>query len=122
MRLGVLPFAVGTTFADLERSWRAAEDIGFDALWTVDHLTASGDMRPAWEASSLLVAMAARTRTIPVGVLVFDVLLRHPFIMAGAVAVAQAMSGGRVRVGIGIGDKFSKVDGRASIGGRSGAQ
>lgn len=113
MRLGVLPFSVGSRFADLERSWLTAEEAGFDALWTVDHLTPSVELTPAWEASSLLVAMAARTRTISIGVLVFDVLLRHPFIMAGAVAVAQALSGGRVQVGFGIGDKFSKVDHKA---------
>ncbi|MDQ3381883.1 MAG: LLM class flavin-dependent oxidoreductase [Actinomycetota bacterium] len=110
MRIGVLPFALGSGFADLERSWRAAEEAGFDALWTVDHATPTPDLRPAWEASSLLVAMAARTRTIQVGVLVFDVLLRHPFILAGSFAVAQAVSGGRVRVGLGVGDKFSRLD------------
>lgn len=110
MRLGVLPFAVGSAFADLVGSWRAAEDVGFDALWTVDHTTPTADLRPAWETSSLLVAMAARTRTIPVGVLVFDVLLRHPFHVAGSVAVAQALSDGRVRVGLGVGDRFSRLD------------
>lgn len=110
MKIGVLPFPLGSTFADLEGSWRAAEDAGFAALWTVDHATPTVDLRPAWEASSLLVAMAARTRTIPIGVLVFDVLLRHPVILAGSVAVAQAVSGGRVRVGLGVGDAFSKLD------------
>lgn len=110
MRIGVLPFALGSSFPDLEGSWRAAEEAGFDSLWTVDHATPTDDLRPAWEASSLLVAMAARTRTISVGVLVFDVFLRHPFILAGSIAVAQAVSGGRVRVGLGIGDKFSQLD------------
>ncbi len=57
MRLGVLPFAVGSAFADLIGSWRAAEDVGFDALWTVDHTTPTADFRPAWETSSLLVAL-----------------------------------------------------------------
>jgi len=42
--------------------------------------------------------------------MVFDALLRHPFIVAGSVAVAQALSGGRVQVGLGVGDKFSKLD------------
>lgn len=110
MRIGVLPLALGSSFPDLERSWRATEEAGFDALWTLDHATPTSDLRPAWEASSLLVAMAARTRTIPVGALVFDAFLRHPFILAGSIAVAQAISGGRVRVGLGIGDQFSKVD------------
>jgi len=110
MRLGVLPFAVGATFADLTESWQAAEEVGFEAVWTVDHATPTAELRPAWEASSLLVALAARTRTISVGVLVFDVLLRHPFHVAGSVAVAQALSGGRVRVGLGVGDKFTQLD------------
>lgn len=105
-----MPFALGATFADLEQSWLAAEDAGFAALWTVDHATPTNSLQPAWEGSSLLVAMAARTRTIPVGVMVFDVLLRHPFIVAGSIAVAQALSGGRVRVGLGVGDKFSELD------------
>ena len=110
MRIGVLPFAVGAAFADLEQSWIAAEEAGFAALWTVDHATPTPELPVAWEASSLLVAMAARTRAISVGVLVFDVLLRHPFAVAGSVAVAQAVSGGRVRVGLGVGDKFSRLD------------
>src|SRR5437879_6444039 len=110
MRVGVLPFALGTSFPDLVGSWRAAEEAGFAALWTVDHATATADLRPAWEASSLLVAMVGCTQTIPVGVLVFDVLLRHPFMVAGSVAVAQALSGGRIRVGLGVGDKFSQLD------------
>jgi alkanesulfonate monooxygenase SsuD/methylene tetrahydromethanopterin reductase-like flavin-dependent oxidoreductase (luciferase family) len=110
VRLGILPFAAGSSLVELERSWQAAEEAGFDDLWTVDHTTASAQLGPAWEASSLLVAMAARTRAISVGVLVFDVFLRHPFILAGAAAVAQALSGGRVRVGLGIGDKFSRLD------------
>lgn len=108
MRIGVVPFPLGASFAGLEGSWRAAEEAGFDSLWTVDHATPTPDLRPTWEASSLLVAMAARTQTIPVGVLVFDVLLRHPFILAGSIAVAQAMSRGRVRVGLGVGDRSSR--------------
>jgi alkanesulfonate monooxygenase SsuD/methylene tetrahydromethanopterin reductase-like flavin-dependent oxidoreductase (luciferase family) len=110
VRVGVVPFAVGAAFADLERSWIEAEKAGFDAVWTIDHATPTPDLRPSWEASSLLVAMAARTRAIPIGVLAFDVGLRHPFTLAGAVAVAQALSGGRVRVGLGAGDAFTKVD------------
>lgn len=110
MRIGVVPFALGSSFADLQASWRAAEEAGFNALWTIDHATPTEDLQPAWEASSLLVAMAARTETIPIGVLVFDVLLRNPFILAGSIAVAQALSAGRVRVGLGIGDTFSRLD------------
>ena len=110
MRIGVVPFALGATFTELEQSWLAAEDAGFAALWTVDHVTHTSKWSPAWEASSLLKAMAARTQKISIGIVVFDVLLRNPFILAGSIAVAEAMSGGRVRVGLGVGDKFSKLD------------
>lgn len=110
MQIGVLPFPLGCPFADLEESWQAAEEAGFHALWTIDHATPTAELTPSWEGSSLLVAMAARTRRIPVGILVFDVLLRHPFVLAGSVAVAQAVSGGRLRVGLGIGDRFSRLD------------
>lgn len=110
MRIGVLPFSLGASFVDLETSWLAAEDAGFASLWTVDHATPTTNLHSAWEASSLLVAMAARTRSIRIGVMVFDALLRHPFIVAGSVSVAQALSGGRVTVGFGVGDNFSKLD------------
>lgn len=110
MKVGVLPFPLGSGFADLVESWRAAEEAGFDALWAIDHATPTADLTPAWEGSSLLVAMAARTESIAIGVLVFDVLLRHPFLLAGSIAVAQSVSGGRLRVGLGIGDKFSRLD------------
>ncbi len=110
MRIGVLPAPLGCSFAELEKSWRAAEEAGFHALWAFDHATPTADRSPAWEASSVLVAMASRTSTIPIGILVFDVLLRHPFILAGSVAVAQVVSDGRIRVGLGVGDKFSRLD------------
>ena len=110
VQIGVLPFPLGCGFADLEESWRAAEDAGFHAVWAIDHATATPELQPAWEASSLLVAMAARTQAIRIGILVFDVLLRHPFVLAGSVAVAQVVSGGRVRVGFGIGDEFTRLD------------
>jgi alkanesulfonate monooxygenase SsuD/methylene tetrahydromethanopterin reductase-like flavin-dependent oxidoreductase (luciferase family) len=110
VRISVLPLPLGCAFADLDASWRAAEDSGFHGVWAIDHATATPDMTPAWEATSLLVALGARTRSIPIGVLVFDALLRHPFVLAGSVAVAQAVSGGRVRVGLGIGDDFSRLD------------
>ena len=110
MRIGVLPAPLGCSFAELMKSWRSAEDAGFHALWAFDHATPTADRSPAWEASSVLVAMASCTCAIPIGILVFDVLLRHPFILAGSVAVAQVVSGGRIRVGLGVGDKFSRLD------------
>jgi alkanesulfonate monooxygenase SsuD/methylene tetrahydromethanopterin reductase-like flavin-dependent oxidoreductase (luciferase family) len=110
MQIGVLPFPLGSRFRDLIESWHTAEEVGFDSLWTMDHATPTPDLTPAWEASSLLVAMTAHTQSIQIGILVFDVLLRHPFLLAGSIAVSQSITDRRLRIGLGIGDRFSRLD------------
>jgi alkanesulfonate monooxygenase SsuD/methylene tetrahydromethanopterin reductase-like flavin-dependent oxidoreductase (luciferase family) len=57
----------------------------------------------AWNAPSLLTAMAGRTESITLAVRVIDVSLRNPFLLAAELAVAQAASGGRLDVGLGAG-------------------
>jgi len=47
--------------------------------------------------------MAGVTEDIGLAVDVLNVSLRHPFLLAGQRAVAQAASGGRVEVGLGAG-------------------
>jgi alkanesulfonate monooxygenase SsuD/methylene tetrahydromethanopterin reductase-like flavin-dependent oxidoreductase (luciferase family) len=47
--------------------------------------------------------MAGLTEHVAVAVDVLNVSLRHPFLLAGQVAVAQAASNGRVEVGLGAG-------------------
>jgi alkanesulfonate monooxygenase SsuD/methylene tetrahydromethanopterin reductase-like flavin-dependent oxidoreductase (luciferase family) len=110
MQIGVLPFPLGSGFRDLVESWHTAEEVAFHSLWTMDHATPTSDLTPAWEASSLLVAMTTQTQSIPIGILVFDVLLRHPFLLAGSIAVAQSLTDRRLRIGLGVGDRFSRLD------------
>ncbi len=63
------------------------------------------------DAPSLLTAMAGRTQHIGLAVHVLNASLRHPFLLAGQLAVAQAHSGGRVEVGIGTGSHhFARYD------------
>jgi alkanesulfonate monooxygenase SsuD/methylene tetrahydromethanopterin reductase-like flavin-dependent oxidoreductase (luciferase family) len=47
--------------------------------------------------------MAGLTEHVALAVDVLNVSLRHPFLLAGQLAVAQAASGGRVEVGLGAG-------------------
>lgn len=57
----------------------------------------------AWDAPSLLVAMAGETSRVRLAVHVLNTALRHPFLLAAQLAVAQAASGGRAEVGLGAG-------------------
>jgi alkanesulfonate monooxygenase SsuD/methylene tetrahydromethanopterin reductase-like flavin-dependent oxidoreductase (luciferase family) len=104
VRIGVKPGQWGWSFAELEASWRAAEESGFDLLSCFDHVTAgpAGDAA-SWDAPTLLCAMAGRTERVRLSVDVLNVALRNPFLLAAQLAVAQAASGGRLEVGLGAG-------------------
>lgn len=83
---------------------QAAEEAGFSALWAFDHLDGSllrgHTMLECW---SLMGAVAASTRTIGVGTLVANIASRPPGVLAAAAASVQAISGGRLRLGLGAG-------------------
>jgi len=104
VRIGVKPGQWGWSFAELEASWRAAEEAGFDVVSCFDHVTAkpAGDAA-SWDAPTLLCAMAGRTERAALSVDVINVALRNPFLLAAQLAVAQAASGGRLEVGLGAG-------------------
>jgi alkanesulfonate monooxygenase SsuD/methylene tetrahydromethanopterin reductase-like flavin-dependent oxidoreductase (luciferase family) len=103
MRIGVKPGQWGWEFDELVACWRAAENAGFDVVSCFDHVSAAPAGLAAWNAPSLLVAMAGVTERVVLAVDVLNVSLRHPFLLAGQLAVAQAASGGRVEVGLGAG-------------------
>jgi alkanesulfonate monooxygenase SsuD/methylene tetrahydromethanopterin reductase-like flavin-dependent oxidoreductase (luciferase family) len=114
VRVGVKPGQWGWTFQELTDSWRAAETVGFDIVSCFDHVSAAPAGFAAWNAPSLLVAMAGLTERVALAVDVVNVSLRHPFLLAGQLAVAQAASGGRVEVGLGAGSyHLARFDHRA---------
>jgi hypothetical protein len=100
MRLGIKPGQLGWSFEQLVESWRVAEDAGFDLISCFDHVTTAPDLEgPAWDAPSLLSAMAGVTSRIALSVDVVNVALRNPALLAAQVAVAQAASGTAPRSG-----------------------
>jgi alkanesulfonate monooxygenase SsuD/methylene tetrahydromethanopterin reductase-like flavin-dependent oxidoreductase (luciferase family) len=114
-RIGIKPGQWGWSFAELRESWRAAEEAGFDLVSCFDHVTAAPAGLSAWDAPSLLVAMGAVTERVGLCVDVLNASLRHPFLLAGQLAVAHAVSGGRVEVGLGAGSfHLARFDHRAT--------
>jgi probable F420-dependent oxidoreductase len=85
---------------------RRAEDVGFDSLWLPDHLLFRFDGSPtqgAWDAWSLLAALAATTRRLELAPLVACVSFRNPALLAKMADTIDEISGGRLILGLGAG-------------------
>jgi alkanesulfonate monooxygenase SsuD/methylene tetrahydromethanopterin reductase-like flavin-dependent oxidoreductase (luciferase family) len=84
--------------------WRRAEDLGFDHLWTYDHLTWDPLAGTPWGATvPTLVAASAVTSRVPLGTWVASPNFRHPVPFARELAALDDVSGGRAVLGIGAG-------------------
>lgn len=95
----------GATYDDLVRVARASEDLGFDAFFRSDHyLAMNADGLPGpTDAWITLAGLARETSTIRLGTLVTSATFRYPGPLAISVAQVDAMSGGRVELGLGAG-------------------
>ena len=83
----------------------AAEEFGFDAFFRSDHFLAmGGDGLPGpTDAWVTLGGIARETERIRLGTLVTSATFRLPGMLAVQVAQVDAMSGGRVELGLGAG-------------------
>jgi F420-dependent oxidoreductase-like protein len=90
-------------FAALREFALAMEAAGFDGLYLYDHLLpiSPPDDAPCLEAWSCLAALAATTRRLTIGTLVGAVTLRPPGLLAKIAATVDAISEGRVEIGLG---------------------
>ncbi|HEX3793809.1 MAG TPA: LLM class F420-dependent oxidoreductase [Acidimicrobiales bacterium] len=95
----------GATYQQLLEAAQAAEAGGFDAFFRSDHyLTMGGDGLPGpTDAWVTLGALARETSRIRLGTLVTSGTFRWPGILAITVAQVDAMSGGRIELGLGAG-------------------
>ena len=107
MRIGVqLPEVEWEVpFPELIAMAQTAEAVGFDSLWLGDHLLYElevGDRGP-WEVWTSLAAIAASTSTIEIGPLVASTSFHAPAMLAKQAATVDAISGGRLILGLGAG-------------------
>jgi F420-dependent oxidoreductase-like protein len=96
---------MGATYDDLLAVARRTEETGFDAFFRSDHyLTMGGDGLPGpTDAWVTLAGLARETTRIRLGTLMSAATFRYPGPLAISVAQVDAMSGGRVELGIGAG-------------------
>ena len=79
---------------------RRIEAAGFPGIWVGDSL---GRGRPTLDPLVELAALAAVTERVELGIGVLQLSLRHPIELAHRVQSVQALSGGRLRLGVGSG-------------------
>jgi alkanesulfonate monooxygenase SsuD/methylene tetrahydromethanopterin reductase-like flavin-dependent oxidoreductase (luciferase family) len=75
-----------------------SEADGMDAYWSYDHPQSRAD---CWTALS---ALAATTKTIRLGTAIDCIYYRSPYMLARQAADVDRLSGGRLLLGLGIGD------------------
>lgn len=95
----------GASYDDQLRVAQTAERLGYDAFFRSDHFVAmGGDGLPGPTDSWVTLGGIAReTSTIRLGTLVTSATFRQPGLLAIQVAQVDAMSGGRVELGLGAG-------------------
>jgi len=84
-------------FAALTALARKAEAVGCSAFVLPDHLMEQYAPMP------LLATVAAVTERLRVGTFVLNICLRHPAVLAQDLATLDALSGGRLDIGLGAG-------------------
>ena len=85
-------------------SARRLDDAGYPSVWCWDHFVGQGRPDgPGRRAMDDARRRGRRHRRIGLGTFVTNVMNRHPALLARMAGTVQALSGGRLTVGIGIG-------------------
>lgn len=100
-----------------------AEELGFDSLFTTDHLlTATRFYRVSWlEPIATLAYAAAVTERVKLGTSILVLPTRQPVVLAKEIATLQRLSSGRFVFGAGVGwydPEFEAVGGHRTERGR----
>lgn len=93
------------------------EQLGYDSVWTGDHVSFH---HPLYESLTLLASYIGFTRQIKLGSAVYLLALRHPTVAAKITSTLDALSGGRLILGMGAGYLEPEMKASASPS-RSGA-
>ena len=88
---------------DLPETVRLLDSLGFDSIWSGDHVAFAGPILDPLVQLAQAVALSDR---LTVGTAVYLLPLRHPAPVAKQLATLDTMSNGRVIFGVGVGGEF----------------
>ncbi len=105
MRFGISLSPQATTWPDMLDAARLVDRLGYDDLFTWDHLLSpfGAADQPIFESWSILAAIAQHTQRVRVGTLVSANTFRHPALLAKLAVTLDHVSGARAILGIGAG-------------------
>ncbi len=106
MNIGMHTGQQDCSYGDLRRVWRLADSSGFKWVSVWDHFYESphiGGNSPVFETVSIMAALAAETKNVRVGCLVYSAGYRPPGLLAKAATTIDHISNGRCTLGLGAG-------------------
>jgi alkanesulfonate monooxygenase SsuD/methylene tetrahydromethanopterin reductase-like flavin-dependent oxidoreductase (luciferase family) len=105
IRLGILAWPQYTNWQSLLGVGKRVDELGYEALWTWDHLyPIRGDEHgPSFEGYLTLAGWAGVTERVTLGHMVTANPLRSPAMLAKIVTTLDHMSNGRAILGVGAG-------------------
>jgi probable F420-dependent oxidoreductase len=96
---------------------RAADELGYESVWMPEHLVLPVSLDqspfagsahspippniPVFDSLTFLAYLAGQTEQIHFGTQIYNIGLRHPFVVARAVATLDVVSRGRLEFGVG---------------------
>ena len=93
---------------------RLAEELGFDSIWTTEHIVVGPDaverFGRVYDPLVTLGWLAASTERIGLGTSIVILPLHNPIRLAKEVATLQELSGGRFTLGVGMGWHSDEFD------------
>ena len=95
-------------YAETLEHIEAMEALGFDVVWLTEHHFIDDSYLPA--TLTMAAAVAARTERVTIGTAVLLLPLHDPLKVAEEAAVVDLLSGGRLRLGLGLGYKLQEFD------------
>ena len=101
--LGITLWNQAATWAEFEAAARRVDELGYEHLWTWDHLYAIvGDpYQPVFEGYAALGALAKATSRTRLGLFVGANTFRNPGLVAKSLTTLDHASGGRIIAGLG---------------------